>query len=152
MKLKFFPASIVALTVMCLIFMACSRGVEPWGIPAFTGEVYGVAWGYEPGVRVTLTLHNGVITSARLDLRVETETLITAVPVRIPPLIYETNGFNFVPNVITGTTRTVEGIIKAGTEALLKIDGVEIEDIPWQWQPIEGQHNNWFVRPFPGQY
>jgi len=158
MKKKF--AFITALAALCLILSACPVAyesdngggavpVEPWGDPPINGEFSGTGWGYfRDGVSMSFRMVNGVITDVEMDLTRETWDMVSRVEGIVAPLIQQRNSFDFAPNAVAGSTRTIEAIIVIGTQGLLYL-GVDEEDIDWQWQAVAGR--NEFRRPFPGQ-
>ena len=95
---------------------------SPWGAPPFTGTVTGTARGYAPGVEVTLTLVNGLITEVVLDLSRETAAFARTPGRDAPGMIIAMNSTNI--DTIAAASETCRGIREAGKQALLKIPGV----------------------------
>ena len=152
MKMSFKVMPITILALVCLGFTSCiiehqeipleTRG--GWGEPPFTGTRTATANGwFEDGVTVTITLTNGVITSFNIDASRESPGFGMMGVVEATPIIQVTNSFD-IPGSLhidgtSGATHTLRGIVRAGTQALLQIPGVEEEDIDWvfewEWEP-----------------
>ena len=118
---------LIAFSIIFVMFMlmGCggrSSGKTPWGNPPFSGTVSGTARGHSPGVEVTLTLVNGIITEVELNLSRETAAFARTPGREAPGLIIEMNSTNI--DTIAGATETSDGIREAGKQALLKIPGV----------------------------
>jgi len=135
MKKKFRAISFAALLLGCLMFTACptelslsggdGRPADAWG-DGYSGTVSGSGAGYRGNrVGVTLTLEDGRITNVELDLSTQTAPFVRRHPREIPPIVIRDNSFDNIPvQIISGSTRTTEGIIEAGNDALSRIPGV----------------------------
>ena len=134
MKKKFRLLSIAALSLVCLMFAACPTeltsgggggGTPAWG-DGFSGTLTGSGLGYGgASVGVTLTLVDGYITAVAFNLATQTPAFVGRHPRVIPPIVIRDNSFDNIPvQIISGSTRTTEGIIQAGNDALSQIPGV----------------------------
>ena len=123
---KKFTVMATTLALTCLMFIACPTelslppAADPWGYPTpFSGPAQCEASGYSGGiVRVFLELEEGEIVDVWFDLDSQTPAFVRRHPTVLPPLIIDSNSFNFAPNVISGSTETTAAIIEAGTRAL----------------------------------
>jgi len=138
MEKKFTVLTIAAIALVSLMFAACPTeltlggggGETPtWG-GGYSGTVTGSGFGFGgSSVGVTLTLVNGYITDVALDLRTQTPAFVGRHPTVIPPIVIRDNSFDNIPvQIISGSTRTTEGIIQAGNAALATIPSVEGEE------------------------
>ncbi|MCL2380911.1 MAG: hypothetical protein FWC64_04880 [Treponema sp.] len=142
MKMRFKAAAVAAFAIVCVAFAGCiienrepyiPEG-SPWGIPAFSGTRSATANShYENGVTVTIDLVNGIITDVRFT-HLDTIQYFFFARSAAEPIIRSRNTFAIPLDAATGSTRSLRGIIRAGTQALLQIPGVEEDDIDWEWE------------------
>ena len=145
MKMNFKCIPIAVLGLLCMGFSGCiiehreTPIVEraAWGIPPANQTVTATANGWnENGVTVTITLVNGIITNLVIDASGESPGFRDMGPAIARPIIEASNSFH-IPSAsvdgATGATATLRGIVRAGSMALLLIDGVEEEDLDWYW-------------------
>ena len=154
MKMSFKVIPITILALVCLGFTSCIiehqeiplETREPWGIPPYSGTRTATANGwFENSVIVTITLANGIITNVHIDASAESAGFREMAISQATPIIGVTNSFHIpgaVVDGVSGATYTLRGIVRAGSQALLQIPGVEEEDLGWIW--------DWEWSPPPG--